>query len=582
MMISGARTDVITDIQPGLYQENLGTVKALGCNAELFVKIKVTDIEDDIIVAEKLSDTVIHVCKNDSFPQFQASCSNFENLSRTMLKNLHERKSRMIAEKSKRGAFNFLGAGFKFLFGTMDAQDNEDIGKKLSYLTDRSNKNAEFNTKFVILTEKTLSALNQTNSVVNHHSDLLANLERKIDDINKVHNEAFWHLHFIEILNSLKLSFIAICQETDLRISEMHQMLTDLHNRVLNTKLLSYNEIIANMRKMEIDSDLKFPFDEDLPRNEVLRKLLKFAVLKNEDLIVIIFTLPLIEKENFSISKMYAIPKIQDSVATFVGSEKDILIADLQKERFVGWRSEEVEKNCVRIQETYFCSSLNVVNVNQLSCEMQIMKKTDLIKDFCKVTVLRLEETVFIKTNSKNKYLVFAPKEEFGTIIIGSQSKPIRFTSTHVIEIKSKAVLKTKNLEILFFPVDVRHDIEIELNYNWEVDTSSIYKKIPKAKITQVVKDSKIYVNNDLSELAKDLKDYDVSETVEEQNVQLVCMWVILALCCGTMVSYLIWKIVICIKTRNVKVEEDIELNSLKRQGSHDSRGRLQAKGGKM
>jgi len=59
--------------------------------------------------------------------------------------NLGEINGITIAKRSKRGLFNIVGTVYKYLFGTLDQDDKDEMEQKINNLVDTSVQNTDSN-----------------------------------------------------------------------------------------------------------------------------------------------------------------------------------------------------------------------------------------------------------------------------------------------------------------------------------------------------------------------------------------------------------------------------------------------------
>lgn len=207
--------------------------------------------------------------------------------------------------------------GIKYLFGTMDNSDRKLVMKKLDNLSEENLNNVKFNFEYAKLIERTVANVNTTVSACNRNCRLITGVQDQLmmigQDLNNFENA----LAYSNLLEDMKNAFMIMFNEIEARISDAHQMLVDYHNNILNTKIIGYSEIIEGLKQVEIrDPKLKMATDLSRPDLEVIRRLIKFAVLKSEDTMVVVFLMPLVEIEKYLLLKLYPIPKLNGKLAT--------------------------------------------------------------------------------------------------------------------------------------------------------------------------------------------------------------------------------------------------------------------------
>jgi len=95
-----------------------------------------------------------------------------------------------IAKHSKRGVFNILGTVYKYLFGTLDQDDKNEMEQKINKLVDTSVQNTD---------------LNMVIDVINNGIQIITNLTEKGERDQQVSVLIFNLQHFTEYVEDIEL-----------------------------------------------------------------------------------------------------------------------------------------------------------------------------------------------------------------------------------------------------------------------------------------------------------------------------------------------------------------------------------------
>lgn len=80
-----------------------------------------------------------------------------------------------------------------------------------------------------------------------------------------------------------------------------------------------------------------------------------------------VFIIPLIERESFEISKVYAIPLIENNVGNYLEVSNNFIVLDSKHERMLEIEKADLEKNCRKIKSQFYCDKLNSLSKTQNS-----------------------------------------------------------------------------------------------------------------------------------------------------------------------------------------------------------------------
>lgn len=474
----------LTNISPGVYVEEWGEAAVIEKQAQIWIKLDITQLWEEIGRIEqfqlrvKTSCTRAFTMTNDlnSIGQ-QTDCDSFNMISTHMIENLKIKFERLWAEserRKKRGTLNIVGSGVKFLFGTMDEEDRVQILNKLDSLSNDNLNNIKFNFEYAKLIEKTVANVNTSIEICNRNGKLLSLLDDKMVEIAYHQDYVERSIKFFNFIKDLQQIFYLMNTETTDKISELHQVLIDLHNNVFNTKLYGYKDIIGALKDLTIsDKNLELPISLTQPNLAILRTLIKYSLVTKENCYYIIYSLPLIEIEKLNLNKLYPIPEIENNIASYLDFNAEYILTNRHFDRFQLWRKSDLVENCVKYESIHYCKNLQLLRNDKESCAVRLMTENfKNLKTICNIRVAKLNEHLFIKTRYASSYISLAPSTETGTLVTGKSVRNLKFEGAQMLTVLSNSLLSLETMQIKFFnnsDVVIKRQINLTSNFNFDI-----------------------------------------------------------------------------------------------------------------
>lgn len=461
-----------------------------------------------------------------------------------MLDTLHIKFERLYAEseRKKRGAVNFIGTAAKFLFGTMDEEDRNQILNKIDRLGNDNLNNIKFNFEYAKLIEKTVANMNTSIEICNRNGKLLGLLDAKVREIayhSELTERAVKFFHFIKELQQI---FYLMNTETSDKITELHQMLIDLHNNVFNTKLYGYKDILESLRSLKItNKNLELPINLANPNFSLLRHLIKYCLVKKDENYYLIYSLPLVEIDRLNLNKLYPIPEIKDNMASYLDFDAEFLLTNRHYDRFQLWEKSQLDDNCIKHEQSYFCKNLQLLRNDKDSCAVKLMTENfKNLKSICSTKVSKLNEHLFIKTKNDNTYISLAPSEETGTLVTGKKVRNLKFKGTQMLQVQTDSLLSLETIQIKFFnntSAAMERQINLTSNFDFDVKEPIWHKiSVPSFEKTQII-DNKKFADIGVEWKILDEKANDMI-SVQATNVKLSwIVFLVIAIAVGLLVA---------------------------------------------
>lgn len=455
LLLSGTLAHELTDISPGVYIEEWGEAAIIEKKAEIWIRLNMSELGEEIDRMENFRLRIKTTCiKAFNTLGEQTECDSFLFVSDHMILTLREKLDKLWMEgRQRRGALNVMGTGIKFLFGTMDEDDRVNIASKLEGLQKDNLSNIKFNFEYAKLIEKAIKNVNTTIEICNRNGKLIGLVNQKIAEITYNYDVMERTSRFHHFINDLKQIFMIMNQETSDKISETHQMLIDLHNNVFNTKLIGYNEIIDSLKRLEIpEKNLELAISLSNPNFGLLRRLIKYCLVKQDEIFYLIYNLPLIDIQRLNVNKLYPIPEIHEHMATYLDLNSEFLVTNRHFDRYQTWTKNQLNENCIKFEKMYFCNNLQLLRRDKSSCEVKLMTENfKNLQKICQIKVTRIYEHLFIKTMSENTYISLSPTDETGSLVTGKSVKSIKFKGAQLLAVRADALLSLDAIQIKFY-----------------------------------------------------------------------------------------------------------------------------------
>lgn len=420
----------------------------------------------------------------------------------------------------------------------MDAKDKKKIKQSLENLNNDQMENG-------IVIEKVISQVNETDSVLNRHIEIMAQFDANFQVLSSVVQNTEAKFNFMTHFDETKQTFLVMFYEVERKVDDIHQTLIDLHNHVLNSKVVNINEILTGMGKIVLtNKNIRLPFDAREPNYDDVRKLMKFVVARKGDTLILVFSLPLVENDLFSLTRLYAIPHVEGEVAYFVNISRKFMIKDKHIEKWAPLSENELDK-CTRAS-FYVCEGLKILNTNKESCEStMIATGIKKLQKFCDIKAMRIPKVTVVKMFKENAFLVMARGIVKGKLVKDNGVLEVELNGTQIVEEKD-AVLHIETLELTFVGSEVSIDEKIAVKMtNWNVKTADLYLEdkeilnLPRISLPAILKTEELNLMGKDLELVRKEKMLR-REREGELNLKSTSLWTI-GVCMAIMVIAMIY-----------------------------------------
>ena len=309
------------------------------------------------------------------------------------LPNLTRQLKLLLRYRSKRGLLNVIGSVSKTLFGTLDEKDLELINKNIDTLFDSNNK------------IKTIIG-NQTALIKRVLDDTKTNqIENLASDIHKIEN----HNEKNEILVSLLI-------QTESTMSEFHTNIDEIFNTVMlgkqgiiNPQVIEPEQFFKTLDRITRQNFMTNHIEPSVQNFQLILDLSKLKVWIRDNKLIYTITVPLLENNEWKITKIYPILSKQNSVFIAPVIETDLILTNSEQYTFAD--SHYLNKYCKRTAIIHICKRTqpNHNRINSTECRSELISNQQTVKT-CPTAVFKLEELTFAPLQTENHYIIISIK----------------------------------------------------------------------------------------------------------------------------------------------------------------------------
>jgi hypothetical protein len=502
----------LKDVEPGIYMEERGAVLKIENKIHLIFKLDLNELKIELDQLKNVRKKIEVISYKENV---EDHFKNFLTFSDEYIKLLESKIDLILRNRAKRGIINFVGAGAKLLFGTMDNDDRAELNEKLSILRNENDKQEKLNVENAVMVSKALTNVATVATSCNENNKLLNAIQLEFEKLQLINENIAKFQRTFAFVHEMQMVFTYLKDELEDKIRNVKELVEDFHNHLVNTKLVGYQDIFSELRNYRVaNAEAFLPFDLIKPEIEKFRKLVKFGLLAEDANLLVVFMVPLISKEKFSVVKAFPVPKLNKNLATFVQVTENLIIFDENREKVATMKQEDFDKNCVIVGAESFCEELSVFGKSHKDCLHQVLyddKKA--IEEHCDTKVIKIDESIMLKTSDDNKFLVFSPVEETGKLIVNNEIIKVEFNGTQLLQLEGKGKLILKNHEVNFGNTVEKIETKFSLlskfeglNFEMlEIQTNNIQKE-------------KILNLKDLNEASKNVKEFSKVEVSKYEN----------------------------------------------------------------
>lgn len=398
------------------------------------------NVSDIFSINSEISKRIEYITDNSS--KLRDVVNYFKIINHT--REIIDEKLEVISVESKhsirnrRGIIDGLGSIVKFVTGNLDAYDGQKYEKLLQNIKDnQQNMASQIASQYSVNT----IIIEKFNKTINIVGENFSELKQKLLLVNKKLNNYVELEKLRDVLNQLQILYSIMLS----LVQEVENSLTFCKLGVLHPSIISTKELFNEIEKIS-----KY-YVNQLPLEPTIENILDFENLVKVDCklsvkeIIYFIKLPIVEKTDFRLYKLFSVPtKFESGYVTIIPEVKYLLKSTLDLGKF---RVEGLDNNCnSKILSKFLCSSEQISH-HELKCENSIIQSgttTD-----CKYTALEINENLIRWVPEIHQYLAILPQKE--TLKLESQ------TETAIKTLQGIYLINPNDSKIIFRGRQLQH-----------------------------------------------------------------------------------------------------------------------------
>nr|CAH7768152.1 unnamed protein product [Callosobruchus chinensis] len=315
--------------------------------------------------------------------------------------------------RQKRGLLNIIGTSSKFLFGTMDADDEQKINNAIYELQTTENSVQNQLKMQVSLTKELIDNYKSTIALLSSNQRLIkSKLYILENSINKTLGS---------VTNYLKAEHV--WQQIILNCQNFITFLDNLENAIMFTKLNTLHSTVISESELEsnVKHMIKLYGSKKVPEFKNFNSFYLIAdtkVIFSYQKIIFSIRFPIFHDETFQLFRLYPIP-IKHS--TILPSHPYLALGTS--------RQQYEDEECPMIEDIYICKDhLEPIQ----GCFYKLLKEAEF--STCQFTLLTVLEPI-IEAVSENRILIIPAEKPIKVIKICRQEEPLLIETPSLIQL---------------------------------------------------------------------------------------------------------------------------------------------------
>lgn len=472
----------------GVYVENMGILHQSTKNWNLLIHLNESVFDEDIAIVNEESTLLQQLCYKMNILHLN-HCNESMIALNTDLNNV-KKSLKLVKEflskleiRSKRALVNAVGKLQKYLFGTMDENDEQNIHNAFESIQNNEDKIVHVVENQMSLLKHFTDKLNSTDLKLNKNfilvSESLSEMSNQISDLSNKTNTIFMFEQILDIVN-VKI------QHLQKELSEVLGVIRKSKHGMLHYSIL-YSEAFGNSIKeiqTKLPNTLKLPFKTSKLDLQSINPLIKIIPTYINNKLILSVLLPLIT-ESFDLFKLTSIPQpYKDNLFYYVKLDTDyIAVNDVS--RTVLFLSSKNIKSCIKNEMSEYLCNENFVHYNKnINNCILFLIKGETFHDTCEVHISKLTHELWYHTIQTNKWLYVIPTPTNIKINCPQGTTIQKIFGTGLLTLARRCKAFTNEIS-LFSKDKVVNQSSIILEYNEQIPkiTIPINTIIPKVKI---------------------------------------------------------------------------------------------------
>lgn len=536
MQMCNINAQVVEHLKPGIYVEDLGEIHKIEDKMDVCYDIDLTTSIKNLQKLETIKEITLRQCNRPFLQGTQRNCATIESIMQARINRINMHLSSFTPRRDKRSfPWNTLaGAVISYATGTFNSEDKTRVARKEN-TTDEKIKSIEDSIiKLGDLVAKNAEQFSAELKGCLSNNTIFEKIQVNFNKLERIEDLIEKQIYQDQIISEMTFAF-ELLSEKQLRFLEnVRDTLDDLANDIFTTKLMTMNEIRDDIMRIKLDNmNRMLPFQGKMSHEE-FRKLCRFGVYHTSYGYKIVFVIPIISTERLLIHRALAIPTIKDKMAIAKKIQDLLIITDqsLTKQSLI--EKEKLAGLCVQMGRQYFCETTFTWS-KQKTCELAAVNGQELmIERDCETIAYRMQNSLFIRTQNKNKLIVLCdhPKK---AKFVGKSAINLQLDTTNLIYIDQPGTLFIDEFELDFSKQEHYKLTEViqeePINVKLQ-DFDTVYQKDLIPIVTQHITDQKT-----INEMATTWKDYTQAIETEKSEENLKILTVIIIIMISTAIT---------------------------------------------
>lgn len=411
----------ITTISPGFLFEPDSNIELISGSWKFLTNINLTTYYSQIEYAEEIVIRTSNFCLSLQNSEMAVNFGNPSSICKGFIAELNEELAEIKShnkyisihqnKRSKRGLFNVIGHGFKFLFGTMDASDAKLIESQINDFEKTSASVQSNLEKQSTILKYSVEKLNETIDTMNKHTELVYNLTLDVGSMNRIIDRQI-------IYNQIRFLFDELSSYAEVIISKIRREQIKLFDILFSTRrglihdsLLNPEEMMSELQNIQLMlRNLRFPLEINKINLYKIINLSEFIVFESNNLIIFTINVPLITHSIYTAYSIVNAPRqIDDENFSFTQYDFDMIAVNSEKNRYFTINSEQPYSGCEMISDdVQLCKQPDHIyktNSNPI-CEISTFAG---VPKKCREITKNIKDEIWISLRKKFNYLFIIP-----------------------------------------------------------------------------------------------------------------------------------------------------------------------------
>ncbi|KAK2578325.1 hypothetical protein KPH14_012626 [Odynerus spinipes] len=440
--------------QPGIYLENVGTLHLYKETWKLVIQIDMTPyyLREESLAS--YCENLTHICHAHQ-PWHATICRPFINIITAKLRSITKKLNSIratlgVEPRPKRGLINGLGTAGKYLFGLMDANDEERINVHLDKLERSETKIWHALSQQIQIVNSTIKIFNDSFGNIEQRERILATAVTRIEKMLNTQQRTY------DLREQIDEQFMLITLMIDDLLEDVQDLthyITDIRKGLINTNILSFAQILRYLQEAlpHLPTGLNFPIPLNTQSGYLLDRVTEVKAYSRQRSIITAIIIPLIGTQIFQVKTVHPIPAhINNSTYAIIATSKHYAIVDEIRREYVSLSETDIQ-TCKATNTQFLCSSRHPIYkiYPHGPCEVRMHNKISKQPENYKTRLLTLDKTLLLELEAPETWIFVAPMEELLAVTCnGKRTLHKILQGSGILNIKGKCILSTSELTI--------------------------------------------------------------------------------------------------------------------------------------